>query len=87
MSRTRIDVEVDDAHLAEVMRRHGLKTAAEAVELALRLVASRPMTRAEMRDQRGADTVEELVTVDSLRRFADTLADLDDPEVMRARWE
>jgi Arc/MetJ family transcription regulator len=79
MNRTRIDVEVDATHLAEVMRRHGLKTAAEAVELALRLVASRPMTRAEMLQERGADTVEELVTVDALRRFADTSEDLDDP--------
>jgi Arc/MetJ family transcription regulator len=87
MSRTRIDVEVDDAHLAEVMRRHGLETAAEAVELALRLVASRPMSRAEMLEHRAADAVEELVTVDALRRFTDTLEDRDDPGVMSAARE
>lgn len=36
---------------------------------------------------RVAATAEEPVTVESLRQFAQTFADLADPEVMRGAWE
>ena len=36
---------------------------------------------------RVASTSDEPVTVESLRRFAETFADLGDPEVMRGAWE
>lgn len=36
---------------------------------------------------RSASTTEESVTVETLRRFSETFADLDDPDVMRGAWE
>ena len=36
---------------------------------------------------RVASTGDEPVTVESLRQFAETFADLTDPEVMRGAWE
>jgi len=36
---------------------------------------------------RAASTSDEAVTVHSLQRFAETFADLDDPEIMRRAWE
>jgi Arc/MetJ family transcription regulator len=43
MSRTNIDI--DDDLVAEVMRRHGLRTKREAVDLALRRLVGPPLTR------------------------------------------
>lgn len=36
---------------------------------------------------RDAQTAQDEVTVADLSRFADTFADLDDPEVLRGAWE
>jgi len=36
---------------------------------------------------RVASTSDETVTLDSLQRFAETFADLGDPEIMRQAWE
>jgi hypothetical protein len=36
---------------------------------------------------RVASTSDETVTLDSLQRFAETFADLGDPEIMRRAWE
>lgn len=36
---------------------------------------------------RMASTSDQTVTLDSLQRFADTFADLGDPEIMRRAWE
>ena len=36
---------------------------------------------------RVASTNDEAVTVDSLQRFAETFADLGDPEIMRRAWQ
>ena len=36
---------------------------------------------------RVASTSDETVTVDSLQRFAETFADLGDPEIMRRAWQ
>ncbi len=57
MARTRTNIEIDDDHLAEVMRRYGLKTKTEAVDLALRSLASQPMTREEALEMRGAGAI------------------------------
>jgi Arc/MetJ family transcription regulator len=70
MSRTNIDI--DDELVAEVMRRFGLRTKKEAVDLALRRLAGPPLTAdfvrslqgmgwdGELRQLRGADRVEDL---------------------------
>ena len=52
MARTNIDI--DDDQLALVMRRYGVHTKTEAVDLALRHLAGQPMTIAEALDMRGA---------------------------------
>lgn len=40
----RTNIELDDDLVAEVMRRHGLRTKREAVDLALRRLAGPPLT-------------------------------------------
>lgn len=52
MARTNIDI--DDDTLEVVMRRYGLRTKTEAVDLALRHLAGQPMTIAEALRMRGA---------------------------------
>ena len=52
MARTNIDI--DDAACASVMRRYGLDTKREAVNLALRTLAAEPLTLAEARAMRGS---------------------------------
>lgn len=58
MARTNIDI--DDEVLAVVMRRYRLATKAEAVALALRRLAGRPMTREEALGMRGARALDEV---------------------------
>lgn len=36
---------------------------------------------------RAASTSDEAVSVEALRRFSETFADLEDPDVMRGAWE
>lgn len=55
MARTNIDVDVDQ--LALVMRRYGIHTKTEAIDLALRHLAGQPMTIAEALDMRGARAI------------------------------
>lgn len=52
MART--NIEIDDDTLEVVMRRYGLRTKTEAVDLALRHLAGLPMTTAEALTMRGA---------------------------------
>jgi len=52
MSRTNLDI--DDNACAEVMRRYGLPTKREAVNLALRTLASEPLALEEARNLRGS---------------------------------
>ena len=54
MSTTRTNIEIDDELVAEAMRRYGLKTKREAVQLALNHLVGHPMTKAEIRATRGA---------------------------------
>jgi Arc/MetJ family transcription regulator len=58
MARTNIDL--DDELLARIMRRHGVHTKTEAVDLALRHLAGEPMTIAEALDMRGARAIREI---------------------------
>lgn len=55
-SRTmaRTNIEIDDTTLDIVMRRYGLRTKTEAVDLALRRLAGEPMTTEEALAMRGA---------------------------------
>jgi len=52
MSRTNIDI--DDVAVATVMRRYHLETKKDAVNFALRTVASEPLTVEEARRLRGS---------------------------------
>lgn len=54
MSRSRTNIEIDDAHVETIMRRFGIHTKTEAVDLALRYLAGQPMTREEALGMRGA---------------------------------
>ncbi|MCU0267485.1 MAG: type II toxin-antitoxin system VapB family antitoxin [Acidimicrobiales bacterium] len=56
MARTNIDI--DDERLAIVMRRYGVHTKTEAVDLALRHLAGQPMTIEEALAMRGARAIE-----------------------------
>ena len=60
MSRTRTNIELDDADLTAVMRRYRLRTKSEAVALALRRLAGDPMTRDEALAMRGANAIDEI---------------------------
>jgi len=51
MSRT--NLVIDDDLLDRVMRRYGLRTKTDAVDLALRHLAGRPMTTKEALEMRG----------------------------------
>jgi Arc/MetJ family transcription regulator len=53
VSRTRTNIEIDDEAVAAVMRRYGLRTKTQAVELALIRLAGEPMTREEAAAMRG----------------------------------
>ena len=45
MTRTRTNIRLQDEKVAIIMRRFGLRTKTEAVDLALDYLASQPMTR------------------------------------------
>jgi Arc/MetJ family transcription regulator len=55
MART--NIEIDDETLGVVMRRYGIHTKTEAVDLALRRLAGEPMTIAEALEMRGARAI------------------------------
>ncbi|MBW3662787.1 MAG: type II toxin-antitoxin system VapB family antitoxin [Actinobacteria bacterium] len=59
MARTRTNIEIEDAYVEAIMRRYGLRTKTEAVDLALRRLAGQPMTRDEARAMRGAHAIAE----------------------------
>ncbi len=58
MARTNIDI--DDQVLDIVMRRYGVRTKTEAVALALRHLAGRPLTIEEALSLQGARLVDEI---------------------------
>ncbi|MGQ0744387.1 MAG: type II toxin-antitoxin system VapB family antitoxin [Acidimicrobiales bacterium] len=56
-SRSRTNIEIDDERLATVMRRYGLATKTDAVDLALRHLAGQPLSRSEALSMRGAGAI------------------------------
>jgi Arc/MetJ family transcription regulator len=54
MSTTRTNIEIDDQLVEEAMRRYGLKSKREAVQLALNHLVGHPMTKSEILATRGA---------------------------------
>lgn len=58
MSRT--NIEIDDDLLEIVMRRYGIHTKTEAVDIALRRLAGRPLSIAEALAMRGASLIDEI---------------------------
>src|SRR5690606_13712302 len=57
MARVRTNIEIEDSYVQVIMRRYGLRTKTDAVELALRLLAGQPMTREEALAMRGANAI------------------------------
>lgn len=49
----RTNIELDDALIAEVMRRYGVRTKREAVDLALRRLVGLPLTREFLQNLKG----------------------------------
>ena len=49
----RTNIELDDALIAEVMRRYGVRTKREAVDLALRRLVGVPLTREFLQSLKG----------------------------------
>lgn len=60
MSRTRTNIEIDDEALETVMRRYGLDTKTEAVDLALKRLAGQPMGLEEALEMRGRRAIREV---------------------------
>lgn len=60
MGRTRTNIAIDDDALETVMRRYGLRTKTEAVDLALHRLAGQPMTREEALAMRGQRAIREI---------------------------
>jgi Arc/MetJ family transcription regulator len=62
---TRTNIDIDDELVAEAIRRYGLKTKKEAVDLALRRLVGPPVTKKFMLGLRGTGWDGDL---DSMRR-------------------
>ena len=60
MSRVRTNIEVEDTYVRTIMDRYGIHTKTEAVDLALRHLAGRPMSREEAPAMRGANAIGEI---------------------------
>lgn len=65
MARTRTNIEIEDDYVVAIMERHGVRTKTEAVDLALRHLAGRPMSRDEALAMEGAGAIADVPT-DSL---------------------
>jgi len=61
MAKVRTNIEIEDAYVAAIMDRFGVRTKTEAVDLALRHLAGLPMTRKEALAMRGAHAMVEVV--------------------------
>lgn len=57
MARHRTNIEIEDTYLQVVMRRYGVTTKTEAVDLALRHLAGEPMSREEALAMYGANAL------------------------------
>jgi Arc/MetJ family transcription regulator len=59
MGRARTNIEIDEGYVRTIMDRYGVHTKTAAVDLALRHLAGRPMTREEALAMRGAQAIDE----------------------------
>ncbi|MDZ7801016.1 MAG: type II toxin-antitoxin system VapB family antitoxin [Trueperaceae bacterium] len=57
MSRTRTNIEIEDAYVEVIMQRFGVRTKTEAVDVALRHLAGQPMSREEALQMRGVRAI------------------------------
>ena len=57
MSRTRTNIEIEDAYVSIIKERYGVRTKTAAVDLALRHLAGQPMTREEALAMQGAHAI------------------------------
>ncbi len=60
MPRVRTNLELEDDHVRVIMRRYGVRTKTEAVDLALRHLAGQPLSTREALALRGAGLIDEL---------------------------
>ncbi len=60
MARVRTNIEIEDTYVRKIMDRFGVKTKTEVVDMALRYMAGKPMTREEALDMRGAGAIGEV---------------------------
>lgn len=54
---TRTNIELEDRYVEAIMRRYGVRTKKEAVNLALRYLAGQPMSRQEALAMRGSHSI------------------------------
>jgi Arc/MetJ family transcription regulator len=59
MAKARTSIEIDEGYVQTIMDRYGVRTKADAVDLALRHLAGQPMTREEVLAMHGAGAVVE----------------------------
>jgi Arc/MetJ family transcription regulator len=57
MTKVRTNIELEDRYLNVIMKRYGIHTKTEAVDLALRHLAGQPMTREEALAMEGAHAI------------------------------
>ena len=60
MDRQRTNIELDAAAVETIMRRYGVRTKTEAVDLALRHLAGQPLSAGDALAMRGARLIDEL---------------------------
>jgi Arc/MetJ family transcription regulator len=60
MARTRTNIVIEDTYVRRIMQRYRLRTKTEAVDLALRTLADRPMTKEEALAMEGAHAIGEV---------------------------
>jgi Arc/MetJ family transcription regulator len=62
MARLRTNIAIEETYVRSIMKRYGLRTKTEAVDLALRHLAGQPMSREEALAMRGAHALGELIS-------------------------
>ena len=67
----RTNIEIDERLVAEAMRRYGLRSKREAVDLALRHLVGEPLTKAEALDLQGSGWEADLDELRSSRVVTD----------------
>jgi Arc/MetJ family transcription regulator len=60
MAKVRTNIEIEDVYVQRIMRRHHLRTKTEAVDLALRRLATEPMTLDEALAMEGSNSIGEV---------------------------